>query len=90
MAQKIVSGAVGDLAVEEPHVVVDVEDAGAVAEVSAMKARPFSSKLKATGLASMGSAAQSATLRPAGTFKTLDGEQAFVGGGADFSLGMAL
>ena len=87
---KIVLRAVGELVFEDPHVVADIEDAGAVAVGLGDEGAALFVEVKSHGVGEHGLGGPEGNGEAGREFEALKGEQALVGGGVDLGLGLAL
>ena len=87
---EIVLRAVGEFVFEDPHVVADIEDAGAVAVSLGDEGAALFVEVKSHGVGEHGLGGPEGNGEAGREFEALEGEQALVGGGVDVGLGLAL
>ena len=87
---EIVLRAVGEFVFEDPHIVADIEDAGAVAVGLGDEGAALFVEVKSHGVGEHGLGGPEGNGKAGREFEALEGEQALVGGGVDLGLGLAL
>jgi len=87
---EIVLSAVGEFVFENPHVVADIEDAGAVAVSLGDEGAAFFIEVEGDGVGEHGLGGPEGHGEARRELEALEGEQALVGGGVDVGLSLAL